>query len=166
MWRRGTKCDCKHDLFWNTWGNEIFIKIFHFLDFFALVLRRSAALSSATQHASEFGRKWATEYLSTRFPLLTLLCAGYRAKLIELQKNLHRLPSACNPQFPLETNDKIYFFICFSQRDNAGGRRRHHRTRMGHKLPLSVPPTATVPNPLYDPSELFMDALWLDRQIT
>ena len=36
-------------------------------------------MSSATQHAMppEFGRKWGTEYLNTRFPLPTLLCAGY-----------------------------------------------------------------------------------------
>ena len=49
---------------------------FHFL---ALVSRTSAALSSATQHAMppEFGRKWGTECLNTRFPLPTLRCAGY-----------------------------------------------------------------------------------------
>ena len=42
------------------------------------------ALSSATQHAMhpEFGRKWGTECLNTRFPLPTLLCAGYSVKLI------------------------------------------------------------------------------------
>ena len=42
-----------------------------------------AALSSATQHAipSEFGRKWGTECLKTRFPLSTLLHAGYSVKL-------------------------------------------------------------------------------------
>ena len=54
---------------------------FHFC---ALVSRLSAALSSATQHAMppEFVRKWGTECLITRFPLLTLLCAGYSVKLI------------------------------------------------------------------------------------
>ena len=46
--------------------------------------RLSAALSSATQHAMppEFGRKWGTECLNTRFPLPTLLSAGYSVKLI------------------------------------------------------------------------------------
>ena len=41
--------------------------------------RLNAALSSATQHAMpiEFGRKWGTECLNTRFPLSTLLCAEY-----------------------------------------------------------------------------------------
>ena len=41
-------------------------------------------LSSATQHAMppEFGRKRGTECLNIRFPLLTLLCAGYSVKLI------------------------------------------------------------------------------------
>ena len=54
---------------------------FHFL---ALVSRTSAALSSTTQQAmpAEFGRKWGTECLNTRFPLPTLLCAGYSVKLI------------------------------------------------------------------------------------
>ena len=44
----------------------------------------SAALSSATQHAMppEFDRMWGTECLNTRFPLPTLLCAGYSVKLI------------------------------------------------------------------------------------
>ena len=53
---------------------------FHFL---ALVSRLSAAL---TQRAmpSKFGRKWVTECLNTRFPLNTLLCAGYSVKLIYL----------------------------------------------------------------------------------
>ena len=30
----------------------------------------------------EFGRNWGTECLNTRFPLPTLLCAGYSVKLI------------------------------------------------------------------------------------
>ena len=46
--------------------------------------RQSAALSSANQHAMppDFGRKWGTECLNTKFPLSTLLCAGYSVKLI------------------------------------------------------------------------------------
>ena len=53
---------------------------FHFL---ALVSRQSATLTSATQHTMppEFGRKWGTECLNTRFPLPTLLCAEYSVKL-------------------------------------------------------------------------------------
>ena len=49
-----------------------------------LTTRLKAALSSATQHTMppEFGRKWGTECLNTRFPLPTLVCAGYRVKLI------------------------------------------------------------------------------------
>ena len=86
-WRSGTKCDCKtdwlrvwfdpHSRRWNNYLNLYF-------HFFALVSRLSAALSSATQHAmpSEFGRKWRTECVNTRFPLPTLLCAGYSVKLI------------------------------------------------------------------------------------
>ena len=56
---------------------------FIFIHIFALVLRQSAALSSATQHAMppESGRKWETECLNIRFPLPNLLCAGYSVKL-------------------------------------------------------------------------------------
>ena len=55
-----------------------------YFHFFALVWRLSAALSSATQHAmsAEFGRKWGTECVNTRFSLPTMLCAGYGVKLI------------------------------------------------------------------------------------
>ena len=44
------------------------------------------ALSSATQQAMpvEFGGNCVTESLSTRFPLYTLLCAGYSVNLIYL----------------------------------------------------------------------------------
>ena len=60
--------------------------MFHF---FALVSRLSAALCSVAQHAMppEFGRKWGTECLNTRFPLPTLLCAGYSVKLILIYFN-------------------------------------------------------------------------------
>ena len=56
--------------------------------FFALASRQSAALSSATHHAMPpaSGRKWGTECLNTRFPLLTMLCAGYSVKLIRIIK--------------------------------------------------------------------------------
>ena len=48
-----------------------------------MVSRLSAALSSATQHAMppEFGRN--SGELNTRFPLPTLLYAGYSVKLIK-----------------------------------------------------------------------------------
>ena len=67
---------------WNIYLNLYF-------HFFALVSRLSSALSSATQHAMppEFGRKWGTECLNTRFPLPTLLCAGYSVKLILIYFN-------------------------------------------------------------------------------
>ena len=61
-----------HSRRWNIYLNLYF-------HVFALVSRLSAMLSSATQHAMppEFGRKWGTECLNRRFPLPTLLCAGY-----------------------------------------------------------------------------------------
>ena len=68
-----------HSRRWNIYLNLYF-------HFFALVSKLSAALSSATQHAMppEIGRMWGTECLNTRFPLPTLLCAGYSVKLIYL----------------------------------------------------------------------------------
>ena len=47
-------------------------------------LRSGVELNFATQQAMppEFGRKWGTECLNARFPLPTLLCAGYSVKLI------------------------------------------------------------------------------------
>ena len=61
------------------------VKYLFTFHFFALVSRQSAVLSSATQLAMppEFGGKWRTECLNTRFSLPTLLCAGYRVKLKE-----------------------------------------------------------------------------------
>ena len=65
-----------------TRGDDIYIYIYIFI--FSLWCRgESAALSSATQHTMppEIGGKWGTECLNTKFPLPTLLCAGYRMKL-------------------------------------------------------------------------------------
>ena len=70
---------CGFDLHSRRWN--IYLNLY--FHFFALVSRLSAALSSATRHAMppEFGRKRGKECLNTRFPLPTLLCAGYSVKL-------------------------------------------------------------------------------------
>ena len=39
--------------------------------------------------SSEFGGKWGTECLNTKFPLLTLLSAGYSVKL--KKKTIHKI---------------------------------------------------------------------------
>ena len=46
------------------------------LIFFVLVAEKSAALSTATQHAMppEFGGKWGTECLNSRFPYYLPCC--------------------------------------------------------------------------------------------
>ena len=56
-----------------------------------MVSRQRAVLSSANQHATppKFGGKWETKCLNIRFPLPTLLCAGYSVKLIY---NIHIIP--------------------------------------------------------------------------
>ena len=55
--------DCKRDWLWVQFLFNLYF------NFFALVSRQSAALRSTTQHAMllEFGEKWETECLNTRF---------------------------------------------------------------------------------------------------
>ena len=90
---------CGFDAYSRRWN--IYLNLY--FHFFALVSRLSAALSYATQHAMppEFGRKWGTEYLNTRFPLPTLLYAGYSVKLI--LPNYFRLTALETPQTRLVT---------------------------------------------------------------
>ena len=78
--RKSTGCGFdSHSRKWNLY-------LHLYLNFFALVSRQSAALNSTTQHTMppELGGKWGTECLNTRFPLPSLLCAGYSVKLIYL----------------------------------------------------------------------------------
>ena len=66
-----------------------------YFHFFALVS------SPATQHAMppDFGRMWGTECLNNRFPLPTLLCAGYSVKL---EKKLYTISDIIqSPSFEL-----------------------------------------------------------------
>ena len=74
-----------HSRRWNIYLNLYFY-------FFPLVSRQIAALSSATQHAMppESGRKWGTECSNNRFPLPTLLCAGYSMRLIFISSLWHQ----------------------------------------------------------------------------
>ena len=80
--------DCKIDWLWirSPFEEKKYLLKIYIFHFFALVSRQNAALSSATQHAMhpEVGGKWGTECLNTRFPLPTLLCAGYSVNLIYL----------------------------------------------------------------------------------
>ena len=74
-WR--TTCDCKTDLLWVRSPLEEM----KYLPKFIFPFLRSGHV---TQHVKppEFGRKWGTECLNIRFPLPTLLCAGYSVKLV------------------------------------------------------------------------------------
>ena len=67
----------------NHYSRKLNIYFHLYFHFFALVSRQSSVLSSATQHAMppELGGMWGTVCLNIRFPLPTLLCAGYRVKL-------------------------------------------------------------------------------------
>ena len=71
-----------------TRGDEIFIYIYIFIS--PLWCQESAALTSANQNAMppQIGGKWGTECLNTRFPLPTLLFAGYSVKL---KKNFYKM---------------------------------------------------------------------------
>ena len=66
-------CDCERDRLFVRFP----LKEILYFHFFALASSRSAAFNSATQHGMppEFGRKWGTECLNTKFALPTLLCA-------------------------------------------------------------------------------------------
>ena len=68
---------------------------------------QSAALSSATQHAMppELGGKSGTECLNTRFPLPTLLCAGYSVKI----KKKYIYLNVAIPQNCKEDKFKVFF---------------------------------------------------------
>ena len=76
LWRSGTDCDCKsigcrYDPHLRRWNISLWCR----------GKARRWVLPLNTQ-CLQFGRKWGTECLNTRFPLLTLLCAGYSVKLI------------------------------------------------------------------------------------
>ena len=92
-WRRGTKCDCKVNWLWVRSPLEEMKYLYKFIFSFLRSGRRrvkSTALSSATQHAMppEFGRKWGTECLNTRFP--AAVCGIQReADLIYFNNNIH-----------------------------------------------------------------------------
>ena len=82
---------CGFDLHSRRWN--IYLNLY--FHFFALVSRQSATLSSAEKNSAESG----TECFSTRFPLPTLLRAGYSVKLIKkylsvknmyLYNNIHK----------------------------------------------------------------------------
>ena len=89
-------------------------------------MRPSAALSSVTQYAmpSEFGGKWETECLKTRFSLPTLMCAGYRVKLIiTIIKHIFQL------KLELTLEEMIYLILSFSR--SGGEPRSLYRAKFG-----------------------------------
>ena len=84
-WRWSTKCDCKTDWLWVRSPLEDMKYLLKFIfPFLRSGVEAKRVLLSSAQHAMspEFGRNWGTECLNTRFPLPTLLCAGYSVKMI------------------------------------------------------------------------------------
>ena len=70
-----------------------------YLFFFYLYLGGVEFCHSTRNASKKFGRKWGTECLNTRFPLPTLLCAGYSVKLILISRHrFHLLFSISLPQ--------------------------------------------------------------------
>ena len=121
--------------------------------------RQSAALSSATQHAMplEFGRKLGTECLNTRFPLLTLLCAGYSVKLIQkifivlLQQGRQTQPSANTLRSPLSAK---FWRHCIL----GGGTQRRALSRLeleSNPQPVAFSYTLVPPRYNWDGMELY-----------
>ena len=90
-WRRGTKCGCKIEWLWVRSPLEevkyLFTFIFSFLRS-GVEAKRGVEFHLSTVNTQYLylglGGKWETECLNTRFPLPTLLCAGYSMKLIYL----------------------------------------------------------------------------------
>ena len=85
-WRRGTRCDCKTN--W-LWVRSLLEEMKYLLKFIFKFLRSGVEVKRGVEfchltRTPEFGRKWGTECLNTRFPLPTLLCAGHSVKLIYL----------------------------------------------------------------------------------
>ena len=68
--------DCKRDRLWVWFPLE---EMKYLIFPFSSDVKQSEALISVTQHEmpAVFGEKWETKCLYTRFPLPTLLCAGY-----------------------------------------------------------------------------------------
>ena len=61
------------------WRREnIYLNLF----FTGFEAKRGGEFCHSTHNASRIGRKWGTVCLNTRFPLPTLLCAGYSMKVI------------------------------------------------------------------------------------
>ena len=58
----------------------LFKFIFSFLGS-GVEVKRGVEFRHSTRIPPEFGGKWGTETLNTRFPLLTLVCATYSEKL-------------------------------------------------------------------------------------
>ena len=81
---------------------------------------KSAALNSATQHVipPEFGRKWGTECLNTKFPLPTLLCAEYSVKLKKRKKKTENKKRKTKSHVEI-TFDSFNLNIYFQLRDSS-----------------------------------------------
>ena len=76
-------CDCKSgNCGFDPHSAKLNINLKFIFPLLRFTLQR-AALISAAQHAMppESGEKWGMECLNSRFPLPTLLCAGYSVKL-------------------------------------------------------------------------------------
>ena len=84
-WRSDTKCDCKTDWLWVRSPLEEMKYLLKFIFPFprsGLEAKRGVEFCHSTRKASRNQQKVGMECLNTRFPLPTLLCAGYSVKLI------------------------------------------------------------------------------------
>ena len=90
---RKNKCDCKTDWLW-VWSPLVEMKYFLKLIFPFLCsgveAKRGVEFSHLTRNASRIRQKARSGVSYTKFPLPTLLCAGYSVKLIYVSiKNIH-----------------------------------------------------------------------------
>ena len=70
LWRKGTKCDCKHDWLWiRTPLNEMKYLFKFKFSFLRSDVEANRGVEFCLPMPPEFSRKWATECLNNRFPL-------------------------------------------------------------------------------------------------
>ena len=84
-WRSGTKCGCKTDWLWVRSPLEEMKYLLKFIFPFlrsGVEAKRGVKLCHLTRNASRIRLKVGNGISYTKFPLLTLLCAGYSMKLI------------------------------------------------------------------------------------
>ena len=115
-WRSGTRCGCKTD---SLWVRSPLGEMKYLLEFIFPFLRsgveakRGVDFCHLTRNASRIRQKMGNRKSYTRFPLPTLLCAGYSVKLIKKTKIYVIYASITNNQRTRVTATTILFLYVY-----------------------------------------------------